>query len=152
MPYIFKTFLSLKDEEKYCVDFVKRKIRLFGASCLSPDRGSPPREHSPHQREMQEVGPDGLRQMEEAASSRRWPGMFQGPRRRTVCVCSGPGVPAQDDTWHLVTLAGEESQFSPRGVFPVLCPQCCCFITFRNQVLLQHLLLRSGLILISING
>ena len=47
--------------KKACVNFVKRKGQLCGASGFVAGRGSPPREHSLHRQETREVGPEELR-------------------------------------------------------------------------------------------
>lgn len=47
--------------KKACVNLVKRKGQLCGASGFVAGRGSPPREHSLHRQETREVGPEELR-------------------------------------------------------------------------------------------
>lgn len=47
--------------KKACVNLVKRKGQLCGASGFVAGHGSPPREHSLHRQETREVGPEELR-------------------------------------------------------------------------------------------
>lgn len=82
--------------KKGCVNFVKRKDQLCGARGFVTGRGSPPREHSPHRQETQEVRPEALRTVP------RRGGRGEGPLLSTPSLASseeGPDRGQGKDIW-----------------------------------------------------